>query len=468
MCCLRVYLNQFLFVKKPCYLFLILGLVSFSYQEAYAENIKKMPKNIIFMIGDGMGFSYLSAYRYYRHASQKNIFIHTEKTLFDKILVGSSGTHPHDETLVTDSAASATALSTGTKTYNGAIGVNIDRQVLPVFFEKAKEKNLLTGLVVTSPITHATPASFYAHHVSRKDQSHIANEFYKSSNQKVPLVDLAFGGGLSFFKREDRDLTKELESLGYGFVSDMSKLNSLKKIPALGIFGDYGLPSALDNNVYALADMTDHALNLLDKEDRGFVLLVEGSQIDWCGHANDIACAMSEMHAFELALSKALNFAKKDRETLVIVTADHETGGLSLGATGEYQWLAKDVLKIQAGSISIAAEILKTDLSHTAIYDVWERYTGLSLSSSDVSRLKQAAVDFRKSKADWDIGTGPLIVAINELINSKTYTAWGTSGHTAADVPVMAYGVGARHFVGFNDNTEIARILHRLVDKIQR
>jgi alkaline phosphatase len=232
--------------------------------------------------------------------------------------------------LVTDSAAGATAFACGKKTYNGAIGVGPDKQPIKTILEYAEEKGLATGLVATSTITHATPASFIAHVEQRKMMEAIAADFMKTE------VDLFIGGGKKYFDNRDdnRNLSNELREKGYfisDFVTDDLTTLELPKDKNVGYFNanDNPLPAYQGRDYIGIA--TEKAINYLDqKNDNGFFLMVEGSQIDWGGHANNSDYIISEVIDFDKAVKAALDFAEKDGNTLVVITADHETGGYAI------------------------------------------------------------------------------------------------------------------------------------------
>ena len=300
--------------------------------EAKATESEKAPvKNVIFMIGDGMGNPYTTGYRYFKaNHSDKRV----PQTAFDTYLVGQQATYPEDEEEnVTDSASAATAMAAGVKTYNNAIALDNDKSKTETVLERAKKVGKSTGLVATSEITHATPAAYGAHNVSRKNMAEIADDYFDDQIDGQHKVDVLLGGGSELFARKDRDLVKEFSQAGYGHVTDKKSLNENQDDKILGLFAPGGLPKMIDRTeeVPSLADMTEAALQRLDKNEKGFFLMVEGSQIDWAGHSNDIVGAMSEMQDFEAAFEKAIDFAKKDGETLVVTTADNSTGGLSLG-----------------------------------------------------------------------------------------------------------------------------------------
>lgn len=284
--------------------------------KTYNQKFKlKKPKNVILMIGDGMGVSQVFAGI---TANGGHLFLENFKH------VGFSKTQSSDK-YITDSAAGGTALSTGQKTYNGAIGVNSDKVAIKTILEMAEEKNMATGLVSTSAITHATPASFIAHQGSRGSYEDIAADFLKTD------IDVFIGGGYKHFtqRADKRDLTKELQAKGYQVLRNMDEIAQIKSGKLAGLTADE------HNEVYPKRKMdlpvsTTTAINILDNNKNGFFMMVEGSQIDWGGHANNTIYIVNEMLDFDRAVGKALDFASKDGETLIIVTADHETGGMAL------------------------------------------------------------------------------------------------------------------------------------------
>lgn len=416
-----------------------LGAISLFSGALYANT----PKNIIYMIGDGMGPAYTSAYRYYSDdPATKDV----ETTIFDHLLTGMARTFPDDHTYVTDSAAGATALSTGHKSYNGAIAVDTHKKPLLTMLEIAKQKNMTTALVATSQINHATPASFAAHNSHRKNYNEIADDYIDNKiNAQFP-VDLLLGGGQKYFIREDRDLIAEFKSAGYVYKNQLATLDSLNQIPAIGLFADVALPYVVDSGENHLTLMTKKTLELLGNHNQeGFFAMIEGSQIDWCGHANDIRCAMGEMNDFAQAVTLAKQFVDSHPDTLLVITADHSTGGLTLGSLGEYKW-ETEIIK----NVSVSASKLATELATAPdINATWKQFVKWPLSKEQLDALKKA------KQIDGDA----LFTAVRKVINDKSYTGWTTGGHTAIDVPVFAYGMGSEQLRGHLNNTDIAQTL---------
>ena len=403
------------------------------------------PKNVIYMIGDGMGPAYTTAYRYFKDdPTTKSV----EQTVFDTMLTGMARTYPDDHTVVTDSAASATALSSGHKSYNGAIAVDTDKKPLKTMLEIAKQRGMTTALLATSQINHATPASFAAHNESRNNYDEIANDYIDNKIAGKLPVDLMLGGGTKYFIRDDRNLVDEFKAAGYQYGDDIQNLDQITQLPAIGLYAAKGLPFALDENPTRLTKLTSKALDLLDNQNKdGFFVMIEGSQIDWCGHANDIACAMAEMDDFASAIEKAKAYIDKNKDTLLVITADHSTGGLTLGAHGQYKWEAAVVHGVKATAGTITQHLLESD----DLKSVWNKYTSIAFTPENKIKLEQAK----------SMGHKALNLAVKSIISDTSFTGWTTGGHTAVDVQVFAYGKGSEQFVGSQNNTDIAdKLIH--------
>ncbi|GAB6257138.1 alkaline phosphatase [Peribacillus sp. N1] len=420
-------------------------------------NPKKEPeiKNVIFLIGDGMGVSYTSAYRYLKDNPGTKA---AERTEFDKYLVGQQMTYPEDSAQnITDSASAATAMSAGVKTYNAAIAVDNDKSEVKTVLEAAKEKGKATGLVATSEITHATPASFGAHDENRKNMNSIADDYYNDLIRGKHKIDVLLGGGKSNFVRPEVNLAKAFEKDGYSYVTDKNQMLKDKNEQVLGLFASEGLPKMIDrpSETPSLADMTSSAIQRLNKDKDGFFLMVEGSQVDWAGHDNDIVGAMSEMEDFEKAYKAAMEFAKKDKHTLVVATADHSTGGFSIGAKGIYNWYGEPIKAAKRTPDFMADAIVKgADVEKTLKQYI--NQNEVKLTDDEIKTVTEAA----KSKNVTNVDN-----AIEAIFDNRTNTAWTTGGHTGEDVPVYAYGPYKERFAGQVDNTDQAKIIFDLLKK---
>lgn len=412
--------------------------------EAKPGNNKAKIHNVIFLIGDGMGTSYTSAYRYLKDDPST---LYTENTAFDDDLIGMQETYSWDEEeSITDSAAAATSMATGIKTYNNAIAVDMEKNEAKTALEQAKEEGKSTGLVATSQVNHATPASFGAHDESRHNYNDIADDYFDEKVDGVHKVDVILGGGTSYFDREDRNLTEEFKEDGFSYVDSREEMVNDDNEQVLGLFAPKGMDKMIDRteDVPSLAEMTSSALDRLNKNKDGFFLMVEGSQIDWAGHDNDVVSAMSDMEDFEQAYQEAIEFAKKDKHTLVITTADHSTGGMAMGRDGEYKWDPEPIKAAKRTPDFMAAKISDGD----DVEETLAKYIDLELTNEEVQSVKDAATNGSTTEIDN---------AIERIFDIRSGTGWTTGGHTGEDVIVYGYGPQSEKFAGLHDNHEIGQ-----------
>jgi alkaline phosphatase len=306
-------------MKNLFFIFAFVSIFGCKSSNYMADGNEKAPKNVILLIGDGMGLTQVSA-GLYSNSNQLN---------FERFLnIGFHKSYSYDD-LITDSAAGATAFSCGIKSYNGAIGVDKDTVPVETIMEKASKIGMRTGEVVTCILPHATPAAFLSHNKSRKNLEEIAKDFLKTK------VDLLIGGGKDYFdKRSDNlNFVKTFVERGYyvsnAFKEDINNINTKGK-PLVYFTADKDPVKASAGRDY-LPGASKYAADFLDKDNsKGFFLMIEGSQIDWGGHENNSDYIITEVLDFDKTIGKILDFAEKDKNTLVIVTADHETGGYSI------------------------------------------------------------------------------------------------------------------------------------------
>jgi len=302
-------------------LFLSLFVFTISLAANAAEKGNTPPGNIILYIGDGMGVSQVTAGE-----------IASKKFNLDRFSnIGLLTTHSMDK-LITDSAAGATAMSTGFKTNNKMISFTPDGKALKTVFEHAKEHGWSTGAVATCSITHATPACFLAHVDSRSKNTEIADQIAAAD------IDVLIGGGWTYFipqteenskRTDDKNPLAEMEGK-MTVVKSVAEFRATKDVKRLAAFlAPKDLPKATEREV-SLAELTSKALAILSKNEQGFILMVEGSQIDWAGHDNNLEYLVPEVLDFDAAVGVGLDFAEENAETLVLVTADHETGGFAI------------------------------------------------------------------------------------------------------------------------------------------
>jgi alkaline phosphatase len=273
------------------------------------------PKNIILFIGDGMGLAQV-----YASMTRSDHELNLEKFP----VIGLVKTYSSDN-YITDSGAGATAYSAGIKTKNGSLGVDSLGHNVGLITEQAKTHGLATGLVVTCSLTHATPAGFVAHVVSRDSDEMIAKYYLHNT------IDVAIGGGKKYFtqRKDHANLLDSLRNSGYAILTSIDSINTSDPKMFCFYADEHPLPISKGRGD-ALARSVKKAVEILSKNKNGFFLMVEGSQIDWGGHANDIDYVVSEMLDMDQALENAVKFAETSENTLVLVTADHETGGLSI------------------------------------------------------------------------------------------------------------------------------------------
>jgi alkaline phosphatase len=433
-----------------------------------AKNIPS-PKNIIMVIADGMGPAYTTSYRYFNDDPTTDI---VEETVFDRLLVGSASTYPASVSgVVTDSAAGATALATGYKTYNGAIALDVNKNSVETVLEFAKKQGKKTGIVVTSQINHATPAGYLTHNESRNNYNAIADSYI----DKGIKADVYFGGGWKYFIREDRNLIEEFKASGFQYIDNYNALNTLKpEMPVIGLFDDTGLPSAQDDSdPYRLSAMTKVAIKQLENS-KGYFMLVEASQIDWAGHSNDIATAMAEMSDLAKTMEYLEEYVKQNPDTLVILTADHSTGGLTVGARGKYEW-HPEVLRTMKSSPSVIAKQLANNL---VTQQGLSQLLNFDVTNNEVEQIEAAKIfaveeiatyksldEQEKLKTKEPTMNNIIASAIKNIIDIRTNTGWTSGGHTAIDVPLHTLGKSSEVLKGKVDNTDIAKQIFLLLGK---
>jgi len=410
-------------------------------------------QNVILLIPDGFGPASATFARDYIRATSGRF-----ELAFDSLHVGSTRT-ASSNSRITDSAAAGTALATGHKTYNGAVSVDSTGQPVAHLVEAAEARGMATGLVVTSRITHATPAVFSAHVPDRGDENRIAVQ------QLSAGIEVLMGGGLRHFlprasggqRTDGRNLIDEAAQQGYHVVQSASALGNAPEDGALlGLFADGHMAYEIDRaqtQQPSLATMTQHALDRLSGNEDGFFLVVEGSRIDHAGHSNDAAAHLHDILAFEEAVTAALDYAQSDGETFVLVLSDHETGGLSVGRNrdgeGIYQWHPKPLAEVKASQGAMVQRIMAGDnpervLATSAGID--------SLRAEDVQRLHAAKRDARALHA-----------ALSEIVGRRSLVGWTSLAHTAVDVNTYAYGPGWEAFIGSHENTYVAHALAGLL-----
>ena len=414
------------------------------------------PTNVILFVGDGQGRAQLDLGRYlkaYREDSEEFPLNAADVTYnVDRHDAhGSAMTYPDDpEEFVADSAATATAMSTGHKTYNGAIGgVESDAGEFVskrTVMEEARDMGYAVGMVTTARMTHATPASFASHVPDRGEEEEIAKQYVRDS-----AVDVLFGGARSYFlpdsrETDDENLVAEAKRNGYEYATTASDLESLDSAPALGLFSESDHLSYVldrgegdDSTQPGLAAMTEKAVDLLEARGgrKGFFLLVESARIDHAGHANYPVIAHEQLEA-DAVIGQLLDYAANSHgETSIITTADHETGGLSLGTGGPYD-VNFDVLDGMQASTDALVPLVEEAESREEVAEIMQEEAGIDLLDTELDELRAYNTP------------------VAEILNHRIRLGWTSTGHTAENVPTFATGPNAEFFDGTVDNTDIA------------
>lgn len=436
-------------------------------------------KYVFYFIGDGMGVNQVNGTEMYQAEFQKGI-IGVEPLLFTQFPVGTMATTFSATNSVTDSAAAGTALATGEKTYNHAISVDVDKNPLQTVAEKAKKAGKKVGVTTSVSVDHATPASFYAHQPDRDMYYEIALDLPKAN------FDFYAGGGFlkpntTFDKKEASSIFPIFEQVGYtvarGYQDYKDKAAKADKMILIQREGANPscLPYALDRKEgdLTLAQITESAIDFLTKgKDKGFFLMVEGGKIDWACHANDAATVFNEVKDMDDAIKVAYEFYKKHpKETLIVVTADHETGGLVLG-TGRYALNLK-ALQYQKNSTDVLSQRISDLRKAKGNKVTWEDmkallaeemgfWKQLPLSWSQERKLRdEFEKSFVKNKVVFAESmyskSEPMAACAKEVMNEMAMVGWVSGGHSAGFVPVFAVGAGSHLFGGKIDNTEIPK-----------
>jgi len=435
-------------------------------------------KYVFYFIGDGMGVNQVNGTEMYLAEQEGRIGV--KPLLFTTFPAGTMATTFSATNSVTDSSAAGTALATGEKTYNGAVSMDDDKNVLSTVAERAKKAGRKVGIATSVSVDHATPAAFYAHQPNRSRYYEIALD--------LPKAGFDFYAGSGFLKptttadkKEAPNVFPIIEEAGYtiarGLDEYKEKAADAKKMILIQKEGAEPscLPYAIDHEEgdLTLPEITESAVSFLSKGNKkGFFLMVEGGKIDWACHSNDPVTVFEEVIDLDNAVRVAYEFYKKHpKETLIVVTADHETGGMGLGI-GKYELHLKSLLnqKQSQDLLSKAITDLRKDKAGKAswneIKDLLTEKMGfwkeLPLTWEQEKMLRdEYEQSFVKNKVVFEESlyarTEPLAAAARKVMSQIAMVGWTSSSHTAGDVPVFAIGAGADLFTGKMDNTEIPK-----------
>ena len=456
------------------------------------------PKYIFLFIGDGFGYPQMTLASQYKTTVEKKERGNGNLVMLDFDVTGIAFTGSASS-IIGDSAASATAMASGLKTYNAYLNYDIDGTKTEIITEKLKKQlNYRIGIISSVNLNQATPAAFYAHQNSRYEN-------YGGMFLELLDSDFDFFGGGSLYGIGEAEAStgktfwELLSDKGYTYIRDKNEILNLKNngdkiiavAPKLDIYGTlhYAIDYAVKNDPEALnlADLTRKCIELLDN-DTGFYMMVEGGKIDLSCHANDAATLIHEVIAFDEAINEAVEFYKKNpRETLIIVTGDHETGGLSLGYSGTYTNTYLQYLQKQKISYSEFARIVAQYRQNETPFD-WilpeiEEYFGISQYYDGTSNFHFYDDEIQKLRVAYEQSLiepslryftmneyilygfyDPLTTTITNITNKKAGVTWGTFSHSFSTVPVFAMGNSAELFRGVYHNSEIFYKLKNLMN----
>ncbi|OON93550.1 MAG: alkaline phosphatase [Candidatus Epulonipiscioides saccharophilum] len=450
------------------------------------------PKYIFAFLGDGMSHTQINSAQIYQSALNFGGAFKIYPLSFTEFPYLGNIYTQDSTSFSPDSASTATSLLTGEKTHSGVIGLGADKiTVLDSLPELLKEDGYKIGIVSTVTLNHATPAASYAHNISRDNYYDIGLEMATSN------FDYFAGGNVSESGKEDDEpgLHSVMIENGYTILQDKEDIMNLNAdsgkvyaiTPGLEI-GD-AMPYSIDHveGELTLVDHVANGIKVLDNEENGFFMWIESGKIDWAGHANDARTNIDETIAFDEAVQEAINFYNEHPdETLIIVTGDHETGGMTIGqATTGYD-TAFELLEYQTMSydeFDLVIEDILAETPEPSLEDIMPVITenfglgndDLPLADYDIERLEDALVrtvfdgddeDYEDFSRENELYGGylPLTVTLTHILNEKAGVGWTSYSHTGSPVPVYAIGVGAQNFAGTYDNTDIFHKLAELTD----
>lgn len=420
-----------------------------------AVGYAKGPKYIFFFIGDGMGPSHVLGTELYL-GEQQGVIGRPQKLCFTQFPESAFVTTYSATNGVTDSAASGTALSTGNKTYNAAIGVGRDTVEVYSVAADLADKGMAIGVATTVPINHATPSAFYAHNMNRNNYDEIALWMLEAG------YDFYAGGDVKGSDEARKNVYGKAKEQGYtiarGYNDYLAKAEGAEKMMLYQKDVATELPYAINrtDKDLTLAEITSAGIDFLEeKSKKGFFMMIEGGKIDYAAHNDDGATVFQEVLDFDAAVAVAYEFYKKHKdETLIIVTADHETGGLVLGYRGDYTLNLK-ALSSQKVSVERMIEILQAEKETT-----WSRLEQLVKENIGVGIRNKKATE-EKVTVDYNLAQEIAYNAVYDL-NRSAALSWASGNHSGTFVPLFAIGKGADLFNGVIDNTDISDIIRKL------
>jgi len=474
-------------------IFIALCIMAFAFQSLFAGGIQQEERNtglvqgkgqakyVFLFIGDGMSMSQISAAEVFSTARSSGDITIT-KLEFTRFPVSGLATTYDAGTFITDSASAGTAIATGNKTLSGVINMDAGKTVkFKPITDYIRDAKMKVGIVSTVTLNHATPASFYAAAPSRSNYYDIAVQLASS--------DLDYYGGGSILQRkgknnDQKDVIETAKANGFTYVDTIEGFNKLKqgmgKVIAISprLQDDGAMPYNLDlkKGDLTIADFTKKGIELLDNPN-GFFFMVESGKVDWACHANDAGAAINDVLAMDDAIRVALEFSlRHPRETLIIVTGDHETGGMTIGFAGtQYDTFFNKVALQKKSYVAFDDEVLKpykakTQAANAKLSDLLPAIResfGIDYNSLSDFQKQQIEFSFQRSMGNEQIrsfaedryllygGYEPLTVKLTQIMNQTAGIGWTSYSHTGVPVPVFAKGVHQEIFGGYYDNTDL-------------
>ena len=425
---------------------------------AFICGAAEKPKYLFLFIGDGMSVPQRMAAEEFARSQGRQLVL-------NNMPVSGTTRTSSANALVTDSAAAATAIACGTKTKNGALGVDADGKPVESRAYVAKKAGYKVGIITSVDLNHATPGGFYAHRASRGEGYNIC----------IDLVDSGFdffAGGKPFHRDDKKHpnykghLWNFAAKAGYKVVRGADGLASLSKGDGKVLMVSNGsrISPAIDGGDPGadLHDMVAKGIELLDNPN-GFFMMVEGGAIDWAGHGNNAAENLQELLALDKAVQVAVEFAKKHpAETLIVVTGDHETGGMTVGFAGVGHKLNLALLGHQKISNGKFGEMVKKEKwTFEETKPQLTKYFGLQFSGNDPMTLSEKELQVLEE----EFNNGKIADALRKVMNDKAGVSWSTGGHSSMPVLTTSMGCGAENFTGFFENTDIAKRFKALMQQ---
>ncbi|MDK2851890.1 MAG: alkaline phosphatase [Proteiniphilum sp.] len=436
----------------------------------FASEVRPV-KNLIVMIPDGTSLSVYSAARWFKYYNGMG-----DQLNLDPYITGTVTTFSSNAP-IGDSAPTGSAYATGVLQQTGNVAIHpevSENDLFPVdatrsfqpaatILEALKiDKQKAVGVVVTCEFPHATPADFTAHHYKRSNYKALAPQIAYQN------LDVLFGGGNGILTS---DIRKHFENNGTTLISDdrqaLLNYNGSGKVWAL--FGEKALPYNIDRNpdkVPSIAEMTEKAIELLSKKENGFFLMVEGSQVDWAAHANDAATMIDEYLAFDEAVGKAIEFARADGNTAVVILTDHGNSGFSIGSSrcGGYDRLSLEDLFRTVSGYKLSNNGLESILVNTPpaqFKSVFKQFTGIDLTDEELETLLSSK-NYKESDYTKVGTSNNLAHNIGKILNERTCFGFTTGGHTGEEVLLAAYHPQGDVPRGNMRNTEVNRYLQEV------